>query len=137
MIKQFVVCGITYNGAQASAVEQDHLLSLLAPVIMDRAMGAAAAGLELGVDVLMPMFMAMPVDMKAKVSKILFSSVCEHGGSQVLTVEDFGGRMVAYNTLLSELLKWNLDDFFSWLQSVHGADKAAEKAAMNSHSVPV
>lgn len=130
MIKQFTVDGVTYNGAMASAVDQDKLLSLLTPVIMDRAMGAAATGQALGVNILMPMFMAMPVDLKAKVSQILFGSVCVHGGSQVLTVEDFGGRMVAYNTLLAELLKWNLDDFFCWLQSVHGA----EKAAANEHS---
>lgn len=117
-VKQFTVGGITYNAAMATAVDQDRLLSLLTAPIMERSLGAARLGKELDDAVLIPMFMAMPSSMKVQTAQILIGRVTVAGGNMPVTVEDFGGRMVHYNTLLSKLLVWNLSDFFDWLPAV-------------------
>lgn len=117
-VKSFTIGGVTYNAAMAVAVDQDKLLSLLTAPVMDRALGAAKIGQELDNSILVPMFMAMPSALKAQVASILTGRVVIHGQSTPITVEDFGGRMVQYNTLLGELLRWNLSDFFDWLPGV-------------------
>lgn len=117
-VKSFTIGGVTYNAAMAVAVDQDKLLSLLTAPVMDRALGAAKIGQELDNSILVPMFMAMPSALKAQVASILIGRVVIHGNSTAVTVEDFGGRMVQYNTLLGELLRWNLSDFFDWLPGV-------------------
>lgn len=117
-VKSFTIGGVTYNAAMAVAVDQDKLLSLLTAPVMDRALGAAKIGQDLDNSILVPMFMAMPSALKAQVASILIGRVVIHGNSTAVTVEDFGGRMVQYNTLLGELLRWNLSDFFDWLPGV-------------------
>lgn len=124
-VKQFTVGGVVYNAAMATAVDQDRLLSLLTAPIMERSLGAARLGKELDDAVLVPMFMAMPNGMKTQTAQILIGRVTVAGGTTPVTVEDFGGRMVHYNTLLSQLLVWNLSDFFDWLPVVL-ADARAE-----------
>ena len=124
-VKSFTIGGVTYNAAMAVAVDQDKLLSLLTAPVMDRALGAAKLGQDLDNSILVPMFMAMPSALKAQVASILIGRVVIHGNSTAVTVEYFGGRMVQYNTLLGELLRWNLSDFFDWLPSVL-ADARAE-----------
>ena len=123
-VKSFTIGGVTYNAAMAVAVDQDKLLSLLTAPVMDRALGAAKIGQELDNSILVPMFMAMPSALKAQVASILIGRVVIHGNSTAVTVEDFGGRMVQYNTLLGELLRWNLSDFFDWLPGVLSDDRA-------------
>lgn len=131
-VKQFTVGGVTYNAAMATAVDQDRLLSLLTAPIMERALGAAKLGKNLDDAVLVPMFMAMPNGMKTQTAQILIGRVTVAGGAVPVTVEDFGGRMVHYNTLLSQLLVWNLSDFFDWLPAVlvdAQAESKLDKAA--------
>lgn len=117
-VKSFTIGGVTYNAAMAVAVDQDKLLSLLTAPVMDRALGAARLDQDLDNSILVPMFMAMPSALKAQVASILTGRVVIHGQNTPITVEDFGGRMVQYNTLLGELLRWNLSDFFDWLPGV-------------------
>lgn len=124
-VKSFTIGGVTYNAAMASAVDQDKLLSLLTVPIMDRALGAAKIGQDLGNDILVPMFMAMHAAMKSQVAPMLTAMVRINGTNMPVAVEDFGGKMVNYNTLLAELLRWNLSDFFDWLPSVPSDAPAA------------
>lgn len=128
MIKQFVVGGVSYNAAMAVAVDQDRLLSLLTAPIMERALAAARMGHDLDNRVLVPMFMAMPNNMKSQVAQILIGRTMVSGTNTPVTVEDFGGKMVHYNTLLAELLRWNLSDFFDWLPSVLDEGREGQSA---------
>lgn len=130
MVKSFTVGGITYNAAMASAVDQDKLLSLLTAAIIERAMIAANANLEMSDAVLVPMFMAMPQNMKSQVSDILLGKVVIHGADRVIGVSDFGGNMVNYNMLLAQLLRWNLSDFFGWLPGVLSDDRADQQGSV-------
>lgn len=123
-VKGFTVGKTQYNAVMASAVDQDKLLSLLTGAVVERAMVAARSGLELDDAVIVPMFMAMGQAVKGQVAEILMGRVVLNGTEQLVSVSDFGGRMVEYNTLLAQLLRWNLSDFFAWLPSVLSGARA-------------
>lgn len=118
-VKSFTVGGVQYNAAMASAVDQDRLLSLLSAGLIERSLTSAHAGMDMDDKVLVPMFMSMPSQAKAQVAAIIAGRVVVNGSDRAVTVADFGGRMVQYNQLLAELLRWNLSDFFEWLLVAH------------------
>lgn len=129
-VKSFTVGGVQYNAAMASAVDQDRLMSLLSAAVLERFATAAAADLEVDDQVLCSMFMSMRQDVKAQVSQMIMGRVLINGTERPVTVADFGGKMVQYNQLLSELLRWNLSDFFDWLPS--GAKGARQEGAASA-----
>lgn len=123
VVKSFTVGNTTYNVVMASAVKQDELLSLLTTPIMERAYGAARKGVPMDDAVLVPMFMAMPHTVKHQVAAILMNQVAIVGGNTLVTVDNFAGKMVEYNTLLAQILRFNLSDFFDWLSNAVAADR--------------
>lgn len=126
-VKTFTIGGVQYNAAMASAVDQDRLMSLLSAAVLERFATAAAAGLEVDDQMLCAMFMSMRQDVKAQVAQMIMARVLINGTERPVTVADFGGKMVQYNQLLTEILRWNLSDFFDWLPS--GAKDARQAAA--------
>lgn len=120
-VKAFTVGGVQYNAAMASAVDQDRVMSLLSGAIIQR----FASGAEMDEKVLAPMFMSMNQEVKAQVAQILLGRCVVNGTDRPVSVADFGGRMVQYNLLLAEILKWNLSDFFDWLLAVAKDARAA------------
>lgn len=116
-VKPFTIGGVQYNAAMASAVDQDRLMSLLSGAVLERFATAAQAGIEVDDQVLCSMFMSMRQDVKGQVVQFLMTRVFINGTERAVTVADFGGKMVQYNQLLAELLRWNLSDFFDWLPS--------------------
>lgn len=126
-VKPFTIGGAQYNAAMASAVDQDRLMSLLSSAVLERFATAAGAGLEVDDKVLCAMFMSMRQDVKAQVAQMLMARVLINGTERPVTVADFGGKIVQYNQLLAELLRWNLSDFFDWLPSA--AKDARQDAA--------
>ncbi|MNC41978.1 hypothetical protein D3C75_907730 [compost metagenome] len=116
-----------YNAAMASAVDQDRLMSLLSGAVLERFATAARANLEIDDQVLCAMFMSMRQDAKTQAAQMLMGRVLINGTERPVTVADFGGKMVQYNQLLAELLRWNLSDFFDWLPS--GAKGARQDEA--------
>lgn len=129
-VKPFTIGGVQYNAAMASAVDQDRLMSLLSGAVLERFATAAQAGIEVDDQVLCSMFMSMRQDVKAQVVQILMTRVFINGTERAITVADFGGKMVQYNQLLAELLRWNLSDFFDWLPS--GAKGARQEGAASA-----
>lgn len=116
-VQAFTVGAKTYNAAMASAVKQDELLSMLAPTLIDKAMIAAGLGKSLDDKIVRTMMMGMQYAAKVKVADIIMNQVLISGTTIPVTIDDFSGRMVEYNELLSKLLMFNLGDFSSWLQS--------------------
>nr|EIU2568446.1 hypothetical protein [Pseudomonas aeruginosa]EKG7550746.1 hypothetical protein [Pseudomonas aeruginosa] len=125
-VKSFTIGGVQYNAAMASAVDQDRLMSLLSAAVLARFATAAAAGLEVDENVLCSMFMSMRQEAKAQAAQMLMGRVLINGTERTVSVADFGGRMVQYNQLLAELLRWNLSDFFDWLPSAARNARQAE-----------
>jgi len=116
-VKTFTVGNLTVNAAMASAVQQDELLSLLSATLLSRAATAAQVNAEMGEQILIPMFMAMPQQLKKQVVGLITQKVLVAGTETPVTVNDFGGKMVEWNTLLSQLILWNLEGFFIWLDN--------------------
>lgn len=114
-VKSFTVGNLTVNAAMASAVQQDELLSLLSATLLSRAVNAAQLGEGVGEQILVPMFMSMPQPLKKQVVGLLTQKLFISGTDTPVTVNDFSGKMVEWNTLISQLILWNLEGFFSWL----------------------
>ena len=130
-VKQFTVGNLTVNAAMASAVQQDELLSLLSESLLYRAHHSAKLGLGMGEQILIPVFMSMPQPLKKQVVGLLTQKVFVSGTDTLVTVNDFGGKMVEWNTLLSQLILWNLEGFFSWLDdAVRSVSPAQEEQAV-------
>lgn len=118
-VKQFTIGGCSYNAMMASAADQDRLMSLLSAGLIARAVAMAQTGKQIGDDVLVPMFMAMPHEQKAPVAAILMNNVKINGNNQSnVDIEHFRNKLVQYNQLLAELLRWNLGDLFTYLADV-------------------
>lgn len=114
--KSFTIGSVVYNAAQAAAIEQDELMSHISATVMERIFRLAREGHETSETALVPMFMSMPQSVKQRVATILTSKVLINGTNTRVSVADFGGRVVEWNTLLAQLLEWNLSDFFIWLE---------------------
>lgn len=128
-VKSFTVKGVTYNAEMASALSQDEVQSFLTSQVVERAAMCAESLIELDMDVLVKMFQCMNPALKREVVQRLLHKTVIHGGKTLVSVDDFRGRLVEYNTLLAMLLEWNLADFFESLPSV----KKDERAAIQNH----
>lgn len=117
-VKAFTVGSKTYNAAMASAVKQDELLGMLTAPLMQRGIAAAKVGKEIDDSVIAPMLMSMDHPTKVKIADIIMCQVFVAGTQIPVTIDDFSGRMVEYNMLLAQLLRFNLGDFSQWLSNV-------------------
>lgn len=127
-VRAFTVGSVTYNAAMATAVQQDELLGLIAAPVIERFIAMAKRQEDVGVVLLSSMFMAMNKAQKDKIAGILMARVFINGTQTPVTVNDFGGKVVQYNQLLAELLRWNLADFFDWLPSVLDGEQGSSNA---------
>ncbi len=119
LVKSFKVGEVAVVAVQPSAVLQDELLGLMTTKIYVAAQVAAKAGSDLGVKECAFMLMTVPADEKRRMVEILTENVTLEGtdGKVKVSVRDFQGQMVLWNTLLAELLIWNLADFFDYLSA--------------------
>lgn len=143
LTKSFTVGSLSVNAAMASAIEQDEVLSLVSSEVIQRAAIAARSDIEMGESVLISMFFSMPSQVKQRVAGILLNRAFAAGTSKVdqngnpvegtarkVTVADFQGKMVEYNTLLAQLTLWNFEDFFTYLSdAVRNAAPAQDGTA--------
>lgn len=116
-VKTFTIGTYTINAAMPSALEQDEALSLIGSEVVQRGVNAKNAGVNMGEEVLTTMFMCMPSQVKSRVAGILLSKSMMQGTNTAVTVADFQGKMMQYNTLLAQLTLWNFSDFFTWLSA--------------------
>lgn len=126
--KSFTVGSMSVNAAMASAIAQDEILSIIGAEIINRAAIAQRANAEVGEKILILMFMAMPSQAKQRVANMLLERAFVSGTERKVSVADFQGRMVEYNTLLAQILLWNFEDFFTWLSDAVRSDAPAQEA---------
>lgn len=122
-VKSFSVGAMTVNASMPSALEQDEVLSLISSEVIQRATIAANSSVSMGEEILTTMFMSMPTLHKRRVSEIVLSKAFISGTQTKVSVADFQGKMVEYNKLLSQLILWNYEDFFTYLASALNAGK--------------
>lgn len=127
-VKSFTIGNVTYNAVMASAIQQDEIAGFLTSMIMQRGLESALNDNEMGDNVIMPMFMGMDVSLKKQVVARLMTKVVINGGNELVNIDNFQSNIIHYNTLLAQLLQWNLADFFTWLGSALKDVKASPPA---------
>ena len=127
--RSFTVGDKIVIASMASAVRQDELLSIIAAPVFQSFAVAAQQGIPVNVKSIALRLMTLKPDDKAKVVDILTEKAVLQGTQVRISPKDFQGHMVEWNTLLAELLAWNLDDFFELLRSDLEPHEEEAKAA--------
>jgi hypothetical protein len=127
LIETVTVDGVGYNVAQAPAVKQKSLMSLIGTRI---AVNATTAGVtDIDVDVVKGILISTPESDLDKIAAIVLEKCFISGTDSRVTVDNFQGGMNAYYTLLAEAVRVNLADFFIWLSEKIRESAEARKAA--------
>lgn len=112
-IKSVMVGGEQYNIAQAPAIQQKKLLSLVGARI---AFNKARED-QIDIGFLVGALLAMPEDLLDQVAGIVLPKAFKHGAESPVSVADFQGRITQYFQLIAEAIRVNLEDFFDFLAS--------------------
>ena len=113
LIQTVTVGGDRYNVAQAPAVEQKRLLSLVgARIAFNKARES-----EIDFGFLVGTLLAMPEDLLDQVAGIVLQKAFKHGTETPVAIEDFQGKITEYYRLIAEAIRVNLQDFFDFLAS--------------------
>lgn len=113
-IKTVTVGSKKYNIAQANALEQKRLLSIVGAKI---AMNFASSGKikTINTDFLLGNLISLPEPIIDDIAAIVLYKTIENGGSALVTVDDFQGNITEYYLLIAEAIGVNLNDFFTYL----------------------
>ena len=122
LIQAVTVGGATYNVAQASAEQQKKLLLLTGGKI---AMHSAAGKVEKIDDtVLFGSLITMPEHVFDEIATIVLHKTIKSGEKTNTSIIEFQGRQVEYFTLVAKAIAVNLNDFFTYLDSVNANARA-------------
>ena len=128
-IRAITVNNVTYNVAQASAIQQKKLMLLIGAKI---GLHSAAGGVEkIDTEFLVGSLLSLPEVTVDEVTSIVASKVFKAGSTDLVTVDSFQGGMVGYFQLVAEAVAFNLNDFFTWLDNANSANRAPVKIAKN------
>ena len=116
-----------FNVAHAPAVEQKRLLSLIGAKI---ALNSAASGIETIDSILLfGSLLSMPEAQFDEIAGIVLYKTVANGKDELVDVGDFQNEVSAYYQLVAEAIVANLQDFFSYLDSVNAETRKANKSA--------
>ncbi len=116
-MKTFSVGDKTINAAMASAVGQDELLSIISQPIFQSFLIAAQGGVEVSTKQIALRLMTFKPAEKARIVDILTERAFLQGTETRVSPKDYQGHMMQWNTLLAQLLEWNVGDFFDSLSA--------------------
>lgn len=119
----------TFNVAQASAVKQKSLMLLIGRQI---ALNSAAGGVDkINVPLLIGALLAQPETTFDEISKIVLEKAFVSGETKPVDIACFHGSMMTLFNLVAEAIAFNLEDFFTWLDSANAARRANQQEAKN------
>lgn len=110
--------GAQYNAQRASAFDQKSLLLILGTRINNLQMIAKQRGdasLLGDTNVIIGLLMGLDESTFDRVSSLVASSITPHGATQPVDIKHFQNNMIGYFTVIAELVRGNLEDFFTWL----------------------
>ena len=112
-VKQVTIGSAAFNVAQASAEQQKKLLLLIGASIAHSSYTSRTV--EINEALLMGSLLRLPEATFDEVASIVLCQTVKNGGSELVTIHDFQGRMVDYFKLVAAAIKVNLQDFFIYL----------------------
>lgn len=113
-VKTVKIAKRSYNLVQATAINQKELLLLVGGAISFR---SASTRSHVDTAFLRGALLALDQVSLDKVSSIVLTDGVETGTTEQITVEDFQGRIFSFMELVAEGVAFNLDDFFTYLNS--------------------
>jgi hypothetical protein len=114
-----------FNVAQASAVDQKKLMLLLGGKI---ALHSAAGNVEqIDVPMLIGALITLPESTFDEVSGIVLRQAFIADTTEKVDLKTFQGGMMGYFQLVAEAIAFNLNDFFTWLDSGNAERRAASQ----------
>lgn len=106
--------GVSYNVAQAPAMEQKKLMLLVGALIAAR---TSQSGQPIDTSLLMGSLMILSESKFDEVANIVLYKTVIHGEKTLVDVGSFQGKITDYFKLVAEAIAYNLDDFFTFLVS--------------------
>ena len=106
----------TYSIAQAPAIKQKKLMLLIGAKI---AFNSASSEAGISSDLLMGAMLSMSEPVFDEIVEIVLYKTCKVGEELIIDTGSFQGEMLNYFQLVVEAIKLNLDDFFTYLDSVN------------------
>ena len=116
MISNVMIGDKQYSIAQAPAVKQKKLMLLIGAKI---AFNSASSKTGIERDLLIGALTSLPEAVFDEVSSIVLYKTCIVGDDALIDIGAFQGGMLEYFQLVAEAIKLNLDDFFTYLDSVN------------------
>lgn len=108
-------------------MSQAEVLSILSPSIIQRWSMLNAPVINVVEEFLLLYVIGLPYDIKTKLHTLLLSGMTKDEGVFV-DIKDFSGKMMEYHEIIAESIKWNLDDFFTYMDNVHRKEIKAVEA---------
>lgn len=124
-VKQVEIGKRKFNVAQAAAVDQKRLLSLIGAKI---ALNSAASGVEkIDQQMLFGALLSMPESSFDEIASIVLYKTVENGKDTIIEVGDFQNEATTYYRLVAAAVVVNLEDFFTYLDSVNAETRKARQ----------
>jgi hypothetical protein len=117
----FTVNENTYNVAQASAVDQKKLMLLLGGKI---ALHSAAGQEPINTPLLVGALITLPESTFDEVASLVLRQAFVAGTNDKIDLKSFQGGMMGYFQLVAEVVAYNLNDFFTWLDTGNAERRA-------------
>lgn len=124
-IKPVKIGKVTYNVTQAPADQQKKLLSLIGAKI---AFNSAASGIKkIDTEVLFGALLTLPETEFDEIADIVLYATVKKGGEALVDVGNFQNSITDYYKLVAGAIEVNLQDFFTYLDSVNAKTRASQK----------
>lgn len=123
-----VIKGFTVQ--RASAISQSEALSLLSPRIISHWSQIQEPVNNAVEDFLLFFTTALPFEHKKKLHDLFLKDITKDG--IYVDIETFVGEMMLYHEVLAEAIYWNLNDFFTYMDSVHRKDLSKRNAPVKT-----
>ena len=126
-VKPVKIGKVQYNVTQAPADKQKKLLSLIGARI---ALNSAASGTEkIDTDLLFGALLSLPENGFDEIANIVLYQTVKKDGKEIIDVGDFQNNITEYYQLVAKAIEVNLEDFFTYLDSVNKETRAKGKKA--------
>jgi len=116
MISTITVGDTKYSVAQAPAISQKKLMLLIGAKI---AFNSATSKKGIDRDLLFGALLSSPESVFDEIAEIVLYKTVVVGKDTIIDAGSFQGGMLHYFQLIAEAIKLNLDDFFTYLDSVN------------------
>jgi len=124
-VKSVKIGKIQYNVTQAPADKQKKLLSLVGAKV---ALNSALAEIDkIDTDLLFGILLSLPEDSFDEIAGIVLYQTIKKDGDAIIDINDFQNNITEYYQLVTEAIEVNLQDFFTYLDSVNKKTRAGQK----------